>query len=388
MALHPAYAQVSALLLAVFILIAGNGLSNTLIPLSATAAAFPPLSIGVIASAYFGGMLIGCIAAPRIIARAGHIRAFSAFVAIATVTSLLHPIFPDPVAWAVIRAFTGFCFAGLYAAIESWMHDKADNVVRGRVLALYQIVHYAGSATGQQAIRLISPSSFVPFSMVAAALALSVLPLAYTRSDPPEPPPSPKLRLAWLFKISPVGVVGALASGIVNGTFWSLAPVFAERSGMTQGGVASFMTATIVGAAIVQWPIGRIADRGDRRLIMLGCIGVAVAAQAAMIWFAKSDTTILILLAAAIGASALALYPLSSSHAADLAGRENAVEVSSGLLLAYTIGAIIGPTTAAWMMTWMGPQALFIHNAAFHVMFVLFIVWRLWQRPPRAEHKP
>jgi MFS family permease len=388
MALHPAYAQVSALLLAVFILIAGNGLSNTLIPLSATAAAFPPLSIGVIASAYFGGMLLGCIAAPRIIARAGHIRAFSAFVAIATVTSLLHPIFPDPIAWAVIRAFTGFCFAGLYAAIESWMHDKADNVVRGRVLALYQIVHYAGSATGQQAIRLISPSSFVPFSMVAAALALSVLPLAYTRSDPPEPPPAPKLRLAWLFKISPVGVVGALASGVVNGTFWSLAPVFAERNGMTQGGVASFMTATIVGAAIVQWPIGRLADRGDRRLIMLVCIGVAVAAQLAMIWFVKSDTTILILLAAAIGASALALYPLSSSHAADLAGRENAVEVSSGLLLAYTIGAIIGPTTAAWMMTWMGPQALFIHNAAFHVIFVLFIVWRLWQRPPRAEHKP
>jgi len=155
MPLHPAYAQVSALLGAVFILIFGNGLSNTLIPLSATAAAFPPLSIGLIGSAYFGGMLVGCIAAPRIIARAGHIRAFSAFVVIATFTTLLHPIFVDPAAWGGIRAFTGFCFAGLYATIESWMHDKADNVVRGRVLAIYQIVHYAGSAIGQQAIRLI-----------------------------------------------------------------------------------------------------------------------------------------------------------------------------------------------------------------------------------------
>ncbi|HWP15250.1 MAG TPA: MFS transporter, partial [Xanthobacteraceae bacterium] len=161
MPLHPAYAQVSALLTAVFILIAGNGLSNTLIPLSATAAHFPPLSIGVIASAYFVGMFVGCIAAPRIIARAGHIRAFSAFVAIATVTSLLHPMFVEPAAWAAIRAVTGFCFAGLYAAIEGWMHDKAENVVRGRVLAIYQIVHYAGSATGQQIIRFINPSSFV-----------------------------------------------------------------------------------------------------------------------------------------------------------------------------------------------------------------------------------
>ena len=167
MALHPAYAQVSALLVAVFILIVGNGLSNTLIPLSATVASFPPLSIGLIASAYFGGMLVGCVAAPRVVARAGHIRAFAAFVAIAAVTTLLHPVFVDPAAWALIRAVIGFCFAGLYATIESWMHDKADNVVRGQVLALYQIVHYAGSATGQQAIAssaAASPSSSSPTS--------------------------------------------------------------------------------------------------------------------------------------------------------------------------------------------------------------------------------
>jgi MFS family permease len=388
MAIHPAYAQVSALLAAVFILIAGNGLSNTLIPLSATAAAFPPLAIGFIGSAYFGGMLVGCLAAPRIIARAGHIRAFSAFVAIATVTALLHPIFIDPLAWALIRAVTGFCFAGLYATIESWMHDKADNVVRGQVLALYQIVHYAGSATGQQAIRFLTPLSSVAFSMVACALALSVLPLAYTRTDPPEPPPVPRLRLAWLFRISPVGVVGALVSGVANGTFWSLAPVFAERSGLSAGGVASFMTAAVFGGALVQWPVGRLADRGDRRHIMLIAIGLAIAAQAAIVWYAKSEPLVLILLAILIGGSALVLYPLASSHTQDLGGRENAVEVSTGLLLAYTIGAIVGPTTAALMMGWIGPEALFIHNGAIHLAFVVFIVWRLWQRPPRAEADP
>ncbi len=388
MPLHPAYAQVSALLAAVFILIAGNGLANTLIPLSATAASFPPLSIGLIGSAYFGGMLIGCLAAPRIIARAGHIRAFSAFVAISAVATLAHPVFVEPAAWSAIRAVTGFCFAGLYATIESWMHDKADNVVRGRVLALYQIVHYAGSATGQQAIRFISTTSYVSFSIVASALALSVLPLAYTRSDPPEPPPVPRLRLGWLFRISPVGVVGALVSGIANGTFWSLAPVFAERSGLRAGGVASFITAAIVGAALVQWPVGRLADHRDRRHIMLVAVAVAIAAQGALVWFAKSDAWVLIALAAAVGASSLMLYPLASSHAQDLGGRENAVEVSTGLLLAYTIGAIVGPTTAAWMMGWIGPQALFIHNGAFHVAFIIFIIWRLWQRPPRHEAKP
>jgi len=387
MPLHPAYAQVSALLTAVFILIAGNGLSNTLIPLSATAAAFPPLSIGLIGSFYFIGMFVGCLAAPRVIAHAGHIRAFAAFVAIATVSTLAHPVFVDPIAWALIRAVTGFCFAGLYATIESWMHDKAENVVRGRVLALYQIVHYAGSATGQQIIRFINPASYVPFSIVACALALSVLPLAQTRTDPPEPPPVPRLRLTWLFRISPVGIVGALVSGVANGTFWSLAPVFAERSGLGASGVASFMTAAIFGGALVQWPVGRLADRGDRRHIMLAAIALAIAAQLALVWWAKSEAWVLIALAAAVGASALVLYPLSSSHAQDLAGRENAVEVSTGMLLCYTIGAVLGPTTAAWLMGWIGPQALFMHNAAFHVLFVIFIVWRLWRRPAHHEGK-
>ena len=383
--IHPAYAQVSALLAAVFILIAGNGLSNTLIPLSATAAAFPELSLGLIGSAYFGGMLIGCLATPRIIARAGHVRAFSAFVAVATVATLAHPVFVEPAAWGAIRAVTGFCFAGLYATVESWMHDKADNVVRGRMLAVYQMMNYAGSATGQQAIRFLSPASFVSFSVVAAALALSVLPLAYTRSDPPEPPPEPKLRLAWLFRISPVGVAGALVSGSANGTFWSLAPVFADRSGLSAGGVASFMTAAIIGAALVQWPVGRLADKRDRRHIMLAAMLIAISAQGALVWFAKSEAAVLIALAACVGASAFVLYPLSSSHAQDLTARESAVEVSTGLLLAYTVGAIIGPTVAAWMMSHIGPQALFIHNAAIHMLFVAFVVWRLWQRPPGAE---
>lgn len=385
MAIHSAYAQVYALLAAVFILIAGNGLFTTLVPLAATAASFSDLTLGFIGSGYFAGMLVGCLAAPRIVARAGHIRAFAAFVSVASVSALAHPLYVDPLAWGVIRSITGFCFAGLYATMESWLHDKADNVVRGRLMALYQIVHYAGSASGQQAIRFVTPSSFVPFSMVAAALALAVLPLALTRTDPPSAPPVPRLRLAWLYRISPVAVAGVFAAGIANGTMWSLGPVFAERSGLDPGGVASFMTAVILGAAAVQWPIGRIADRYDRRFVMLIAMVIAAAAEIAMVALARSPPLALISLAATVGASSLVLYPLSSSHAQDLGGRENAVEVSSALLLTYTIGAVVGPTTAAWLMGRIGPEALFMHNAAVHVVLVAMIVLRLWQRPPRTE---
>jgi MFS family permease len=385
MPLHPAYAQVSALLFAVFILIAGNGLLSTFVPLSAVAAKFSDFTIGLIASSYFLGMLIGCIATPRLVARAGHIRAFAALSSVAAVSALAHAVFPEPSAWALIRGITGFCFAGLFATIESWFHDKADNAVRGKVLALYQMFNFAGSALGQQMVRLAPPGAFALFSAAAALLSLAVLPLAFTKSDPPEPPPVPRLRLWYLYGLSPVALIGVLTAGAANGTLWSLGPVFAASSGLSTGGVATFMTVIILAAALVQWPTGRLADRYDRRIVMLLSLFVAMAVEVAFIWFVGSGELVLVLLAMALGATALTVYPLSSGHAADLSNRENMVEISTGLLLTYTVGAIIGPTVCAAMMTWLGPKALFIHNLAIHVAFVCFIMWRLWARPPRTD---
>ncbi len=145
------------------------------------------------------------------------------------------------------------------------------------------------------------------------------------------------------------------------------------------------MTAAIIGGTLAQYPIGRIADRRDRRHIMLVMMAAAVAAQMLLVWFARSDVTVLVALAFCVGGTSFVLYALSSAHAQDLTARENAVEVSTGLLLSYTIGAIVGPTVAAYMMSHIGPQALFIHNAAIQTLFIAFVIWRLWQRPPAME---
>jgi MFS family permease len=382
MAIHPAYAQVLALLIAVLILITGNGLLQTLLPLSAADSGFSGFSVGLIGSAYYAGMLIGCIACPRIVARVGHIRAFAAFASVTAVTTLLHPLYVDPAAWMAIRFVCGISFAGLFATGESWLHDKAENVVRGRVMAIYSIVNQIGLAIGQQAIRFASTTSFSLFTLAASAISLSVLPLAFTRTEPPEPPPVPRLRMLWLFRISPVAVVGALAAGTANGTLWSLAPVFARESGLDDGEVATFMTAIILGAAFVQWQVGRWADLSDRRHVLLGAMAMAIAVELALAFIPNKGALILSVLAIPLGAATLVVYPLSSSHAADLAGRENLVEVSSALLLTYTIGAIFGPTLAAILMDVFAPGALFAHNAAIHAALVGFVLWRLRRRPP------
>ncbi|MGE3150808.1 MAG: MFS transporter, partial [Pseudorhodoplanes sp.] len=294
---------------------------------------------------------------------------------------LMLPIFAHPIAWMIIRVLMGICMAGLYATTESWMHDKADNVTRGRLIATFQLVQYIGQMTGQQAIRLASPTEFMLFSLAASWIALSVLPLAFTRSDPPHPPPVPRLRLIWLYRISPVAVAAVFIAGLANGTIWALMPVYAKLRGFDTGGVATVVAFATIGAAASQWPAGRISDHFDRRLILLIAMIAAVIVQVLVVLFPSSNLLVVSTFMFFVGAASLVIYTLATSHAADRAGRENMVEISSGLLLTYTFGAIVGPTLAAAMMQWISPEAMFIHNAFFHSLLAIFVIWRLRKRP-------
>ncbi|MGE3147510.1 MAG: MFS transporter [Pseudorhodoplanes sp.] len=374
------YTQVTAVLIAVTVFVVGNGLLLMLIPLSGVQHGFSEISIGMIGSAFFGGMFIGCALCPRIIGRTGHIRAFSAFASGATIAALLFPVFLHPIAWILLRIAMGICVAGMYATLEGWIQDKAENLTRGRLMATYAVVQYIGQITGQQAIRLAAPTEFILFSLAAAWIAASVLPLAFSRSDPPAPPPSPRLRLLWLYRISPVAVTSAVVSGATSGTLWSLVPAYAAQHGFSAGQNATITSVLTLGAAIAQWPVGRISDKIDRRLVLIATMGLSVILQAALILWRPTDSWTICLLMLPIGSFTLTTYLLGSSHAGDKAGRENMVEVASGMLLLYTAGAICAPTISAAMMKWMFPEALFLHNAVLQAILLIFVAWRVVAR--------
>jgi hypothetical protein len=164
-----AFPSIAALLLSVLLLIGGNALVGVTTPLRASIDGFPDLTVGLLGSAYFAGMLAGTLAAPIIIRRGGHIRAFAAFVALAVVSVVLMPVYVWPAAWLIFRAMIGFVFAGLYAVIEAWINAKATNANRGALYALYQIANFSASATGQMAMQPLGPGGFGPFAVAAGA---------------------------------------------------------------------------------------------------------------------------------------------------------------------------------------------------------------------------
>jgi MFS family permease len=191
---------VNALLLGAAVLQMGNGLTVALLPLRADADHFTQLEIGVLGSAYFAGLMIGCLLGPAVVTRVGHIRSFATFTAIASLTPLLHAIFPSPPIWWLLRALTRTCFAGLFMVIESWLTGVASTQTRGRVLAIYTIINLMVVSLGIQLIQLGDPRSFELFSLIAILFSLAAVPVALQTSTAPEPPRRAKLRIAWLMR--------------------------------------------------------------------------------------------------------------------------------------------------------------------------------------------
>ena len=181
----PAVGPLSALLLGVAVLFFGNGLQSVLLPVRATIEAFATTSIGLIASAYSAGFVVGCLSMPHIVRRVGHIRTFAVCAAIAASVVLLMALIVDPWVWIVLRALSGVCFAGLFMVIESWLNERATSTNRGQILGVYMVINLSAVTIGQMILPLGNPAAFSLFALTAIAITLALVPVGLTTSDAP-----------------------------------------------------------------------------------------------------------------------------------------------------------------------------------------------------------
>ena len=383
--LAAALAPVAALLVSVALLLMGNGLQGTLIPVRANLENFRAFELGLLGTAYFFGFTAGCLHGPSLVRRAGHIRTYLAMTALASGIALLHPMLVEPILWFALRVATGYCFAVLYIIIESWINERADNRVRGTVFSVYTIINLTVITLGQLMLGFADPQSFVLFAIASILVSFAALPVAFTAAAHPKMVASVHPRLKDLARISPVGTAGCFAVGLANGAFWTLGPVFAADAGLDTRGIGLFMSAVVLGGAVAQWPLGRISDRTDRRFVMLIATAIALGAAIALMLLPETGPDTMIIAGAIFGAGAFPLYPLAVAHANDNARPDQFVEVSSGLLLVFGIGAAIGPFVASLVRQVMGMPMLFVFTASVHLVLIAFILWRM---NLRAAPKP
>ncbi|MDZ3832854.1 MAG: MFS transporter [Sphingopyxis sp.] len=371
---------VRSLLAAIFVLMAGSGFLSTLIGLRLERAGSGTMVIGLVATAYFGGLVIGALRSGAVVRRVGHIRAFAAFVALLSASTLTYALLQHPLLWGTLRLVDGICVAGMFICVESWLNDRAEPQTRGSVLAWYMVALYSGQALGQLLLRTGNSDPAVPFELASILITLAIIPVCLTRSPAPALGEVASLPLRRLFEASPLGVAGAGATGLVLGAFYGMAAIYARRLGLSLGDTANFMMTAILGGVALQWPLGRLSDRYDRRHVIIGCFALTLAVSAGLAMQPRGLS--LLALGAAFGGLAFALYPLCVAYANDRLLPSERVSASSQLVLLYSSGAALGPVGAAVAMTLAGNGGLFLFIAFCAAAMLGFGLWRLATSAP------
>ncbi|HWU18264.1 MAG TPA: MFS transporter [Devosia sp.] len=382
--------KIYALFLGSALLMFGGGLQGLLLSVRGAEENFSLLSLGLIGTGWSVGFVAGSIAVPMIVRKVGHIRAFSVMAAIGTVTILLNLLWINDVGWIVLRALSGFCFAGAAMIVESWLNEVADNRSRGTIFSIYVTINMAASTLGQIAMSVTGTAGYLPFVLGAISFICAVLPTALTSSPQPRPLASAKLDLRLLYRTSPVAAIAAFSCGMANGSFGTLAPVYGYEQGLDAGGIAFLFAVAAILGAIAQIPFGRLSDRIDRRWVLIGLAGAASVIGLLLVLINPTAGWLMYVFFAAYGFVANPLYAVAVAHANDFAKDGEFARVAGGMLLILGVGLAIGPAVSSMLMGTFGPVALFMVTALFHALLAGFAYLRMRMRnaPDAADRAP
>ncbi|MFV0513125.1 MAG: MFS transporter [Jhaorihella sp.] len=371
----------TSLFLSVLLLQLSSGGVGPLDALSGLQLDFTKGQIGLLGSAHFLGFFLGCWWAPRLMGGVGHSRAFAAFTAVGTIGLLAHMLLIGPYAWAAMRVATGLCVAGCYTVIEAWLQARLTNEIRGRTMGIYRVVDMSGSLVAQMLIAVLEPASYVSYNLLAILCCAALLPLTLSRMAQPETPDAPRLRPMLVWRLSPLATVGVVVAAVSSASFRMVGPLYGEAVGLNAGQIAWFLAAFVLGGALAQFPVGWLADKYDRRWVLIWLSVAAIAAAGVTVTAQGMGSAAVMSAAFVFGATTFPVYSVSAAHAHDFAETSERVELSAALMFFYALGAIAAPYAASLLIEYSGPPAMFILIALAHLGLVGFGFGRMRSRP-------
>lgn len=360
--------KIYALFLGSALLMFGGGLQGLLLSVRGAEEHFSLLALGLIGTGWSVGFVAGSLFVPLIVRKVGHIRSFSVMAAIGTITILLNLLWVNDVSWIVLRGLSGFCFAGAAMIVESWLNEVADNRSRGTIFSIYVTINMAASTLGQMAMSVTGTAGYIPFVIGAISFICAVLPTALTSSPQPKPLQSARIDIRLLYKTSPVAAIAAFSVGMAGGAFGTLAPVYGYEQGLDASGIALLFAVAAILGAIAQVPFGRLSDRIDRRLVLIGLSGFAALVGLVTVIVNPQAGWVMYVLFAAYGFAANPIYAVAVAHANDFAKDGDFAKIAGGMLVILGVGQAIGPAVASLIMGAWHPVGLFIITALFHAI--------------------
>ncbi|WP_299989780.1 MFS transporter [uncultured Ruegeria sp.] len=370
-----------ALLLGMGLLMVGNGLQGTLLGVRGEIEGFSTLEMSFVMSAYFLGFLGGSRLAPEMIRRVGHVRVFAALASFISAVMIMYPMLTDPIAWSLGRVIIGFCFSGVYVTAESWLNNAANNENRGQALSLYMIVQMAGVVSAQALLLVGDPAGYETFVIASILVSISFGPILLSISPTPAFDTTKPMTLRKLLETSPLGCVGMFLLGGIFSAQFGMSAVYGAQVGLSLVEISTFVAAFYIGAVVLQYPLGWMSDRMDRRLLIMSV--AAVGGVGAVIGIVLGVTfTMLLVSAFIIGGMTSPLYSLLIAYTNDYLEYDDMSAASGGLVFINGLGAIAGPIITGWLMGSgvIGPWGFFLFIAVLMFIMALYAAYRMTQR--------
>ncbi|MBO7927141.1 MFS transporter [Pseudoalteromonas sp. K222D] len=379
--MHSTFKAQFTLFISCFILLLANGLINLLLPVRMSLDGAGIDTIGMVLSLYFVGMLLGALLSINLIKRAGHIRVFAGCVALAAIAILICSLYTEPFVWGAMRLVTGFCNACAFTAMESWLSSSSTKETRGKTLGVYNAVLLGGLFSGQFFMNLADPTDTTLFVVAGILLCAAVIPLVLSRNPGPIIEEVSSMSLRALYKISPLGVVCCFVSGMIYSASFNLLPIFAGQYNIVDFELSLYVGTAILGAFILQFPVGYLSDRYDRRTVLFGLLIISALADLAIPQFAKVDNLLGVFTATAITCGIIACtYPLSISEAFDRLRQNQMVAAMGAMIFTFAAGGVIGPYAASVVMNTFGSVFLFYFLALIQLLLAGFVIYRMTVR--------
>ncbi|WP_417606414.1 MFS transporter [Primorskyibacter flagellatus] len=368
-----------ALLLGMMLLMLGNGLQGSLLSVRGGEAGFSAFQMSMVMSAYFLGFLFASRMTPGMIRRVGHVRVFAALGSFISAVLIMYPTFEHPTAWIIGRVIIGFCYCGVYVTAESWLNNAASNETRGQSLSLYMIVQMVGIIASQGLLLVPDQSGYLLYVIPSVLVSIAFAPILLSISPTPAFETTKPMKLSVLYHTSPLGCVGMFLLGGVFASQFGMAAVYGTQAGMTLTQISMFVASFYVGALVLQYPLGWLSDRMDRRELITICAGIGgVAASVAVLL--NGNFALMLVAAFLIGGMSNPLYSLLIAYTNDFLGTEDMAASSGGLLFINGLGAIAGPLITGWMIEVFGPGGFFVFIAGLMLSLTGYALYRMTQR--------
>ncbi|MBU2958240.1 MFS transporter [Paracoccus sp. 1_MG-2023] len=367
------------LFLGILLLMVGNGMQGTLLGIRGGIEGIPTFQMSLVMAGYFGGFLVGSLTVPGLIQNVGHVRVFAALGSLISATLILFPVEPHWIAWTVLRFLIGYCFCGVYISAESWLNAGSTNANRGQSLSAYMIVQLLGIVIAQLLLNTADPAGFLLFVIPSVLVSLAFTPILLSAKPAPQFETIKRMSFADLYRASPLGCVGVFLMGGVLAVLSGMSSVWGAQVGLSVAQISLFVAASYAGGLVLQYPVGWISDRTDRRRVVL--IMAAVGSICGLAVIAIQPGTLGLVIAGAImGGAANPIYALLLAYTNDYLDQSDMASASAGLMFIYGVGSMAGPILTGWLMGVVGPDGFWIYMGVLLALLTAYAGWRTTQR--------